>query len=269
MHFQTSESNGPAANIESKELQHNFVQKSSALPFGQDVAFSSISGPTYLTAQTLVQQVAYALSDKLFTYSPESFDLDVAARSWSQAQEKNAFGYATGLRAMDTRAGAGSIALGYMFSPDFDLSKRHIPQTIVASAASLQHLRPSLDQLSLLYAQANPTVLQVAAVEYASGLVTDYSSALTLAEELGLGLVSSKSAYEMQHMALFATALSNILPTVHTYDGITVGRETTRVVDVLGRDGLKRTYDECSRRSRAAKPSVWTTKARCLVCSRL
>lgn len=244
MHFQTSESNGPAANIESKELQHNFVQKSSALPFGQDVAFSSISGPTYLTAQTLVQQVAYALSDKLFTYSPESFDLDVAARSWSQAQEKNAFGYATGLRAMDTRAGAGSIALGYMFSPDFDLSKRHIPQTIVASAASLQHLRPSLDQLSLLYAQANPTVLQVAAVEYASGLVTDYSSALTLAEELGLGLVSSKSAYEMQHMALFATALSNILPTVHTYDGITVGRETTRVVDVLGRDGLKRTYDE-------------------------
>ena len=61
--------------------------KSSALPFGQDISLSSVSGPTYLTAQTLVQQVAYALSNKLFAYSPESFDLDVAAQAWSAAQE--------------------------------------------------------------------------------------------------------------------------------------------------------------------------------------
>ena len=42
-------------------------QQSSSLPFGQQVALKDISGPTYLTAQTLVQQVAYTLSDKLFT----------------------------------------------------------------------------------------------------------------------------------------------------------------------------------------------------------
>ena len=90
---------------------------------------------------------------------------------------------------------------------------------------------------------ANPTVLQLAAVEYDGGLVTDYTGALGVAEELGLGLVCSKSAYEVQHMALLSTLMATVLPSVHTYDGLTVGRETTRVVDVLGVAGLKRTYD--------------------------
>jgi len=221
--------------------------KSSALPFGQNIALSNVSGPTYLTAQTLVQQVAYALSDKLFTYSPATFDLDIAAKSWSADQEKNAYGDVTGVQALETRHGAGTIALGYMFSPDFDLEKRHIPQSIIASAASLDYLRDSLDQLSLLYDVANPTNLQVAAVDYAAdtktGLVTDYCSSLTLADELGLGLVSSKNAYEMQHMSLLSMLMSSVLPSMHTYDGITVGRETTRVIDVLSVRGLKRTYD--------------------------
>lgn len=238
--LQTTESQGPAV---SRQESH----KSTALPFGQNIALDSLSGPTYLTAQTLVQQVAYALSDKLFSYSPESFDLDVAARAWSDEQHKNAYGQVTGVQRLDTRNGAGSIALGYMFSPDFDLSKRHVPQSIVASAASLQHLRPRLDQLSLLYDVANPTSLQVAAVDYAAdsktGLVTDYEAALTLAEELGLGLVSSRSAYEIQHMSLLSTLMASVLPTIHTYDGITVGRETTRVIDVLNVPSLKRTYD--------------------------
>ncbi|KAH9831919.1 putative NADP/FAD dependent oxidoreductase [Teratosphaeria destructans] len=223
------------------------MPKSSALPFGQDIALSKVSGPTYLTAQTLVQQVAYALSDKTFTYSPETFDLDVAAKAWRIAQEKNAYGEVTGVQSMETRHGAGSIALGYIFSPDFDLEKRHVPQSIIASAASLAHLRPALDQLSLLYDVANPTALQVAAVDYAAetkaGLVTDYASTLALSEDLGLGLVSSRSAFEVQHMSLFATLLASILPSIHTYDGITVGRETTRVIDVLNVTSLKRTYD--------------------------
>jgi sulfite reductase (NADPH) flavoprotein alpha-component len=239
MHLQQGESTGPAAT------QKGVGAKS--LPFGQDVAFSSISGPTYLTAQTLVQQVAYTLSDKIFAYSLESFDLDVAARAWHQTQQKNAYNQVTGVQCLETRAGAGNITLGYMFSSDFDLERRHMPQTIIASAASLYHLRPALDQLSLLYNVANPTALQVAAVDYSAqskaGLVTDYCAALTLAEELGLGLVSSKSTYETQHMALLSTLLASIVPTIHIYDGISVGREITRVIDVLNVSSLKRIYD--------------------------
>ncbi|KAF7950315.1 hypothetical protein EAE96_007602 [Botrytis aclada] len=232
-------------NSENESSFRTFSQKSSNLPFGQSIAYDAISGPTYVTAQTLVQQVAYALSDKIFSYSPESFDLDVAVKSWAAANTKNANGYTTQVAPMQTRSGAGSIALGYMFSKDFDLTKRHIPQSLLASSSSLHSLRSTLDQLSLLYSVANPFVAHVAAVDYApgsTGLVTDYATALTVAEELGLGLVSSSSAYEAQHMSLFSTLLATILPTIHTYDGITVGRDTLRVIDILSQSGLDSSY---------------------------
>jgi sulfite reductase (NADPH) flavoprotein alpha-component len=242
MHFQPSDSAGPGAEVEKKQAP-GFTQKSSSLPFGQDIALDSISGPTYLTAQTLVQQVAYALSDKIFAYSAESFDLDVALQHWQTKGDKNAFGYQTGVTSLETRTGAGSIALGYMFSKDFDLRKRHIPQSIVASSATLSFLRPALDQLSLLYSVANPLTAHVAAVDYSAGLVTDYVSSLALAEDLGLGLVCSPSVFETQHMALFATLLSSVLPTIHTYDGISVGRETARLVDTLDQSRLYNSYN--------------------------
>lgn len=147
---------------------------------------------------------------------------------------------------MQTRSGAGSIALGYMFSKDFDLAKRHIPQSLLASSSSLHSLRAALDQLALLYSVANPFVAHVAAVDYApgpsGGLVTDYATALTTAEELGLGLVSSSSAYEIQHMALFSTIIASVLPTIHIYDGINVGRDTLRVIDVTSQASLSATY---------------------------
>ncbi|KUJ23090.1 uncharacterized protein LY89DRAFT_605791 [Mollisia scopiformis] len=223
-----------------------FPQKSSSLPFCQPIDYTSISGPTYLTAQTLIQQVAYALSDKIFSYSPESFDLDVAVKEWAASNSKNANGYTTQVAPMQTRSGAGAIALGYMFSKDFDLTKRHIPQSLLASSSSLHSLRAALDQLSLLYSVANPFVAHVAAVDYAPGssraLVTDYATALTVAEELGLGLVSSSSAYEAQHMSLFSTILANVLPTIHIYDGVNVGRDTLRVIDVLNQSGLSSAY---------------------------
>jgi sulfite reductase (NADPH) flavoprotein alpha-component len=241
MHFQPSDSAGPGAEVRQNQSK-GFTQKSSSLPFGQDIALDSISGPTYLTAQTLVQQVAYALSDKIFAYSAESFDLDVAVKYWQEQGEKNAFGYQTGVNSLETRTGAGSIALGYMFSKDFDLKKRHIPQSIVASSATLNFLRPALDQLSLLYSVANPLTAHIAAVDYAAGLVTDYVSSLTLAEDLGLGLVCSPSVFETQHMALFATLLSSVLPTIHTYDGISIGRETARLVDTLDQSRLYNSY---------------------------
>ncbi|KAK6598966.1 sulfite reductase flavoprotein component [Botrytis cinerea] len=232
-------------NSENESSFRTFSQKSSNLPFGQAIEYDAISGPTYVTAQTLVQQVAYALSDKIFSYSPESYDLDVAVKSWAAANTKNANGYTTQVSPMQTRSGAGSIALGYMFSKDFDLTKRHIPQSLLASSSSLHSLRSTLDQLSLLYSVANPFVAHVAAVDYApgsTGLVTDYATALTVAEELGLGLVSSSSAYEAQHMSLFSTLLATILPTIHTYDGITVGRDTLRVIDILSQSGLSSSY---------------------------
>jgi sulfite reductase (NADPH) flavoprotein alpha-component len=234
-----------------KSTLKQFEQKSSALPFGQSISFGSIAGPTYLTAQTLIQQVAYSLSDKLWSFSPETFDLDASVKEWAAENVANANGYTTSVSAMETRAGAASIALGYIFSKDFDLKKRHIPQSILASSSSLQHLRPALDQLSLLYSVANPFVAHIAAADYApasaSGLVTDYISALSVAEELGLGLVASSSAYESQHMALFSTLLANILPTIHIYDGVHVGRDTVRVIDVLDQSGLSNTYAAVSK----------------------
>lgn len=219
---------------------------SDSLPFRKNVSLSSIAGPTYVTAQTLVQQVAYVLSDKLFSYTPETFDLDVATRAWAGTQEKNANGYTTSTQAMDIRNGAGSIALGYMFSKDFDLKKRHIPQSVLAASSALPFLRPVLDQISLLYGVSNPFVAHVAAVDYdgsrSGGLVTDYASALTTAEDLGLGLVASHSAYESQHMALLATLLAQDQPILHVYDGLKLVRETTRVVDVLDKARLSDAY---------------------------
>lgn len=208
-------------------------------------ALSAFNGPTYVTAQSLVQQVAYVLSDKVFSYSPDSFDLDSALREWSERQETNANGEFTAVKALETRQGAGNIALGYLFSRDFDLKKRHIPQAIVASSATLSYMRTALEQLSLLYSVASPVAAHVAAVDFAGedGLVSDYASALSLVEQLGLGLVSSASAYESQHMALLTTLLASVLPSIHIYDGVRVGRETTRVIDVVNQSGLATTYE--------------------------
>ncbi|KAL6709973.1 sulfite reductase [NADPH] flavoprotein component [Coniothyrium glycines] len=243
MHFQQTASAGPAAEQNAPEA---FSKQSSSLPFGQHLALDSISGPTYLTAQTLVQQVAYALSDRIFAYSADSFDLDVAVKSWQQQGEKNALGTPTGVSSLETRTGAGALALGYLFSTDFDLKKRHIPQSIIGSSATLNYLRSSLDQLAALYAVANPLTAHIAAVDYSgyagAGLVSDYVSSLTLAEDLGLGLVCSPSVFEAQHMSLFATLLSSVLPTIHTYDGISVGRETARLVDTLDKARLYSNY---------------------------
>jgi len=233
---------------ESRTNGAEFAVKSSSLPFGQAVPLSSISGPTYVTGQVLVQQIAYALSDKIFSYSPETFDLDAAAKDWAAQQDKNIYGYATSVLPLQTRTGAGAFALGYIFSKDFDLSKRQIPQTLLAPSLSLRHLRSALDQLSLLYGVASPFVAHVAALDYSSesGLVAEYGSAMQIAEELGLALVSSASAYESQHMSLFATLVAKILPALHVYDGVRTSRETLRVIDVLSQTGVGEVFKKLS-----------------------
>ncbi|MCJ1461633.1 hypothetical protein MMC07_000230 [Pseudocyphellaria aurata] len=257
MRLQQSESSGPARpeahgpGPEKYETERK--QQSSSLPFGQALFLPSISGPTYLTAQVVVQQVAYTLSDRLWAYSPDTFDLDLAVKSWFKDGVRNTRGHPTNVQSMEIRQGAASIALGYMFSKDFDLKNRYIPQSLLAPASALHYLRDALDQLSLLYRVASPFVAHIAAVDFvggsSTGLVTDYVSTMDFAEELGFGLVSSFSAYEIQHMSLFATLLATVVPTIHTYDGIGVGRETTRVIDVLDEAGLGNTYKAISHTS--------------------
>ncbi|KAL6897225.1 hypothetical protein GGI43DRAFT_111645 [Trichoderma evansii] len=222
------------------------VEESATLPFGKQVPLSAISGPTYVTAQLLVQQIAYKLSDKIFSYSPDTFDLDVAAKQWAADESKNIHGYAPSVLPLQTRTGAGALALGYIFSPDFDVNKRHIPQTLLAPSGALQSLRGTLDQLSLLYNLSSPFVAHVAAADYSAedGLVSNYDVALRLAEDLGLGLVASSSSYESQHMSLFATLLATVIPTLHIYDGIRLPRETLRIVDALSETGVADLYNK-------------------------
>ena len=228
-----------------KDSESGGGSTATTLPFGKQASLASISGPTYVTAQLLVQQIAYQLSDKIFSYSPETFDLDTAAKHWAAAQEKNIHGYSTTVLPMQARSGAGALALGYIFSPDFDLSKRHIPQSLLAPTGSLQQLRASLDQLSLLHDISSPFVGHIAAADYTAndGLVSNYDSAMRLAEDIGLGLVSSSSTYEAQHMSVFSTLLASILPTLHIYDGVRMARETLRVVDALSETGVKDLYN--------------------------
>lgn len=249
MHFQAPESNGPALTDPpmtgpEKSLK-DFKHESTTLPFGQRISLSEISGPTYVTAQNLVQQVAYALSDRIWAYSPEQYDLDLAAQDWYKARSHNAYGAPTNVQSLEVRQGAASIALGYVFAKDFDLTRRYIPQSIIASTSALQYLYGALDELSLLYDIAAPFVAHIAALDYAgasSQLVSDYASAITLAEELGFAMLASFSAYESQHMSLFATLVARVLPTMHIYDGVSASRETIRVVDTLSQKGLLRLY---------------------------
>lgn len=220
---------------------------SGTLPFGKQIALSEISGPTYVTAQTLVQQVAYLLSDKLWSYSPETFALDVAAKAWAEETETNINDYVTGVKATDVRAGAGTAALGYIFSRDFDVKRRHIPQAVLTSSSALSYFRTALDQLSLLYGVSNPFVAHVAAASYDGGnkgsLAVDYVSSMWLAEDLGFDLIASHSAHESQHMSLLATLLAQDAPVLHTYDGVKMSRDTTRVIDILDKSGLKSAYE--------------------------
>jgi sulfite reductase (NADPH) flavoprotein alpha-component len=245
MHFKLPED---AGGVQAVSPATTSKPVSSTLPFGQPVPISHISGPTYVTAQLLVQQIAYKLSDKIFSYSPDTFDLDVAAKDWADQKEKNIHGYATSVLPLQTRTGAGAFALGYIFSPDFDLSKRHVPQTLLATTGSLRHLRGSLDQLSLLYGVASPFVAHVAAADFAyhSGLSCEYDSALRIAEDLGLGLVSSFSTNETQHISLLATLLATLVPTLHVYDGIRITRETVRVADAMDETSIANVYNKAS-----------------------
>ncbi|CAZ82114.1 unnamed protein product [Tuber melanosporum] len=218
---------------------------SPVFPHSVPADISSVNGTLYTTAQTLVQQVAYTLSDKLFTYSPDTFSLDEAARLWSGNEQTNVRGVVPTVNAMETRLGAANVLLGYVFSPDVDPKKKAVAKSIIASSPALIHMRSALDQLSVLYGVSSPFVAHVSAVDYevsSAKLVTDYASAVTVAQETGIGLLASFSAHEAQHMALFATLAATVLPMVHIYDGVSVSRESAKIKDVLDRTSLQNVF---------------------------
>jgi sulfite reductase (NADPH) flavoprotein alpha-component len=258
MQLKHDEATGGVAVEARSDISTEFKKVSSALPMGQLMPIANISGPTYATPQLLVQQIAFKLSDKIFSYSPETYDLDIAARDWASQQEKNIHGFETRIVPLQTRVGAGAFALGYIFSKDFDLAKKHVPQSIIAPSSSLRALWKSFDELSLLYSVASPFVAHIAAAEYSAqdGLVAEYGTALQMAGELGLGLVSSASAYDVQHMAIFSTLIAHLLPTLHVYDGVRTARETLRVIDVLSENGLSQVYKALNKSVAALNPRL-------------
>lgn len=236
---------GSSPSVEISHPKQPLEKTSPIFPFGFPKNVSQINGTSYLTAQTLVQQVAYTLSDKLFSYSPETFALDCAVKSWSLSGQTNGRGVITTVNCMETRLGAANVLLGYVFSPDSDPEKKAVAKSIISSSASLLPMRSALDQLALLYNSSSPFVAHVAAVDLdvaASKMVTDYVSTMTVAQETGVGLITSFSAHEAQHMALFATLAATVLPTVHIYDGVHVSRGSTKVTDVLDQVGLQNIF---------------------------
>ena len=221
---------------------------SPVFPFGIPSCIGSIDGTGYTTAQTLVEQVAYTLSDRLFTYSPPTFNLDDAVKLWSSQGQANGRGNVTSVEPMETRLGAANVLLGYIFGSD-TTAKKEVSQSIIASSATLTLMRSAINQLALIYSMSSPFVAHVAAVDYevSSGkLVSDYVTAVNVAQETGAGLISSFSPYEAQHMALFAALAATVLPTVHIYDGVRVARETTKVVDVFDQTGIQGVFETIS-----------------------
>ncbi|TGZ84440.1 hypothetical protein EX30DRAFT_336972 [Ascodesmis nigricans] len=218
-----------------------------AFPFPIPSKVEEIDGSAYLTGQSLVQHVAYALSDRLWTYSPETFNLDAAAKQWSAQKQLNARERVTAIEALETRLGAAGVLLGYIFSLDGRKRERlqGVGQSIIASSGSVTAMRDALSQLALLYKASDPFVAHIAAVEWenGSGLVSDYVAPITAAKETGVGLINSFSAHEAQHMALFATLAAAVLPILHVYDGVRVSRETAKVSDILSLAGLKGVFE--------------------------
>ncbi|KAJ8608554.1 hypothetical protein MRB53_039608 [Persea americana] len=206
---------------------------------------ASIVGPTYCNGQTLVEQVAYSLSDKIYSYGTEEQELDVSVQAWVKGEQKSASGSMPSFSRMQTRSGAASMILGNIFARDAKLITKSSPATILATSSSLIAMKPVLDQLSLLYSSATPLVAHVSSLDLSpitSNYVSDYTRALAISREGGYAVISSTSAHEVQHMALFATIVSSELPTIHAYDGVRLAREDTRVVDVLDQNALRQAY---------------------------
>ncbi|KAK9479638.1 hypothetical protein V1514DRAFT_13011 [Lipomyces japonicus] len=220
---------------------------SAVFPFPVSEDIASLNGPSYGAPQTLIELTSYALSDAIFTYSPESFELDAAVSAWKSAQQTNAFGAVPLLSNLETRAGAGSLPLGYIFSTTLPRTSDQAPRSILASSGSLPSFAPILNELAYLSKLPSPIVFNVAAIDYSpvsQAFVPDYVTALNIARDSNLALVTSSKVNELQHMTLFSSLLATVLPSVHLYDGFKLNRENQRIIDVLGVRRVKDIFEK-------------------------
>ncbi|KAK9349732.1 hypothetical protein V1505DRAFT_413581 [Lipomyces doorenjongii] len=233
-----------ALPTKSISVPDSYVSSTSiAFPFPVSEDISALDGPTYVVPQTLVELSNYAVADAIFTYSPETFDLDNGVALWNAAEQANGFGVVPLLSRLETRAGAGSLPLGYILSSNLQRKFDQAPRAVLASSGSLPALAPILNELSYLSTFPSPITFSVAAIDYSpvsGAYVPDYVTAFTTARESGLALVASSRVSELQHMSLYASLLATVMPSIHLYDGLRLSRESQRVVDVLG---VKRIQD--------------------------
>ncbi|ANB14429.1 sulfite reductase subunit alpha [Sugiyamaella lignohabitans] len=231
----------PSIDEKSDRVTNGQAKISGPFPISGDIM--TLEGSFYASAQLLIQQIAYSLSESIFSYSPEDFDLDSAVSEWSKFGQKSAKGITPQLHKLESRIGAASVLLGYLYNRGGINSE---VQTVLASSATLEYMKPVLAQFALEEDYKTPLVFQIAAVDYATEtgkLVTDYLPAAHISRDLGLGLISSLSVNDAQHIALLATALSRVLPTIHVYEGVRGVRETSRTNNVLDAVDVSNKYD--------------------------
>lgn len=217
------------------------------LPFPIPGTLESFNKDTYTTQQIAVQKIVYSLSGSIFSYSPESFNLDSAINKWTKFSQHNIHGSIPSFNSLETRSGAASVLLGYSKNKNSSGTESSpVPQSVLASTATLRSMNPVLAQYVSNPSASAPLSFNVAAVDYdedAGSLVNDYSSALETARDLGLGLVVSHTTSETQDIALFSTALSSLLPSIHIYGGIRAIRESNKAgADWLSSKEISETY---------------------------
>lgn len=250
----------PSRSSSSSPVSEDLIQDH---PFAIPGDISSLVGESYATHQILVQQVAHSLSGSIFSYSPESFGLDSAVVRWKRFGQTNAQGVVPNLNQLESRTGAASILLGYIYNNLFKDSAIPIPQSVLASTATLKLMEPVLAQYAVKPSARFPVAFNVAAVDFddtTGSLVTDYTSALKISRDLGLGLVSSNSPAEAQHITLLSTALSSVLPTVHIYDGVRGLRENSKTTDILNVQQVGKLYSEIVSTQTSGSPSAQVLK---------
>lgn len=234
---QDNRSTSPQSDKDTKSKQQQLAQittSSPAFPFPLSADIASLAGTSSVTGQALVEQTAYSLSKALFSYSPESFDLDRAVKTWNAKNQTNGAGKVPYFVELESRVGAAAILLGYIYNQTGSNAPSGA-QSVLASSATLKLMAPVLATYSAKPSSASPLAFNIAAVDYdneAEQLVTDYSSVFEVARSIGLGLVSSTKPAEAQNMTVLATLLSIANPTVHVYDGLHFLRQTSRVSDI-------------------------------------
>lgn len=181
----------------------------------------SFSSPHITTAEGIIASTASTISERLHSFlepsAPSSeAPIDTPATPKSQILRH------------EVRAGAGSAILGYVKS-----SSTTSLQSIIAYTPALRHLRSVLRSVQSQVASGSNVALalHLIAQDYdvrtSTVVNNDYCSTLALVNELGFALVSSQSPQEAQHMTIFASALAELIPTIHIIDGLSSSSSNT------------------------------------------